>query len=243
MRGMGFGAGYGPRRAAAGGGGASDPDFASVVFLSNFGDTDGATAFSDDSNSNHALTAVGTAQTDTAVTIFGEPTLLLDGGGSVSIPDSDDWHFGTGDFTIELFHNKSISDAGCYIAQFGASGTRGWVFEQAASALQFLGSANGSSFTNIVSTSPYSSPLNQTVHLVAERSGNTFRLYQNGTMLVKATNTINLVNTASILEIGAYLNGSTRMEAALLDVRITKGVARYASDAGYTVPAAAFPRS
>ena len=67
------------------------------------GANDGTT-FTDSSPSAHTMTANGDAHTDTAVKKFGTAAMQLDGtGDSVSTPDSTDWDFGDGDWTIEAW--------------------------------------------------------------------------------------------------------------------------------------------
>ena len=43
--------------------------------------------------------------------------------------------------------------------------------------------------------------------------------------------------------VGSAEGGNYPLNANLDEVRITKGVARYASDSGFSVPSPAFPRS
>ncbi|QKC83613.1 LamG-like jellyroll fold domain-containing protein [Mesorhizobium sp. NZP2077] len=68
-------------------------------------------------------------------------------------------------------------------------------------------------------------------------------MYLNGTMVASSTHrTIN--PSGAVLSIGADGNTSGfNFNGWIDEVRITKGVARYASDSGFTAPTAAFPRS
>src|SRR3990167_8969973 len=63
------------------------------------------------------VTAVGNAQLDTAQKKFGTASILLDGTGDyATVPDSDDWNFGAGDFTIDFwvrFNGVAESEAFC----------------------------------------------------------------------------------------------------------------------------------
>jgi Concanavalin A-like lectin/glucanases superfamily len=71
------------------------------------------------------------------------------------------------------------------------------------------------------------------------------RIYVDGVMYGSSTpaNSAFFSSTAP-LTIGAQSSsGLVDMDGWLDDVRITKGVARYASDGGFTVPTSAFPRS
>jgi len=52
----------------------------------------------------HTVTAYGNAQIDTAQSKFGGASGLFDGAGDyLSTPDSEDWNFGSGDFTIDFW--------------------------------------------------------------------------------------------------------------------------------------------
>ena len=84
------------RDSGAGGG-------AQTVLLLHCDGTDGATTFTDSSDTSHTVTANGNAQIDTDQSKFGGASGLFDGTGDyLSIPDSADWDFGTGDWTIDF---------------------------------------------------------------------------------------------------------------------------------------------
>lgn len=76
--------------------------------------SDASTTFTDSSNSANTVTAVGTAQIDTAQSVFGGASGLFDGTCKITVPDSADWDLGTGDFTIE-FRTRFSSVAGSFI--------------------------------------------------------------------------------------------------------------------------------
>ncbi|MBL7070810.1 MAG: S8 family serine peptidase [Candidatus Omnitrophica bacterium] len=71
--------------------------------------TDGSTTFTDSSDSDHTLTANGSAQIDTAEKKFGTASLLLNGTSDyLTAPDSPDWDIFTSnsdDWTIDLWIN------------------------------------------------------------------------------------------------------------------------------------------
>ncbi|MFB3885601.1 MAG: chitobiase/beta-hexosaminidase C-terminal domain-containing protein [Thermodesulfobacteriota bacterium] len=66
---------------------------------------DGSTTFTDDApGGSHTWTAYGDAQIDTSQSKFSGASGLFDGSGDyLSSPDSDDWYWGTGDFTIDFW--------------------------------------------------------------------------------------------------------------------------------------------
>ena len=64
--------------------------------------TDTSTSFPDSSASAHSPVANGDAQVDTAQSVFGGASALLDGVDDyISVPDSTDWDWGAGDMTID----------------------------------------------------------------------------------------------------------------------------------------------
>jgi len=83
----------------------TDPNFANVSLLINADDlADGSTAFVDESNNSHTITANGDAQVDTAVFKYGTGSVELDGTGDyLSIASDASFGFGTGDFTMECW--------------------------------------------------------------------------------------------------------------------------------------------
>ena len=75
-----------------------------TVLLLHCDGSDGATTFTDISDSIHAITAVGNAQVDTAQSKFGGAALLCDGTGDyLTVPDHANFNFGTGNFTWDFW--------------------------------------------------------------------------------------------------------------------------------------------
>ena len=64
--------------------------------------------FIDSSASSHTVTQEGDAKLENTEKQFGETSAYFDGTGDyLSVPDSDDWEFGSGDFTIDFWVNFS----------------------------------------------------------------------------------------------------------------------------------------
>ncbi|RWN29340.1 MAG: hypothetical protein EOR96_31950 [Mesorhizobium sp.] len=222
-----------------------DPSFSSVVLLCGFDGTDGATSATDDSNLAHALTFVGNAQIDTFTSKFGGSSLLLDGNGDrVTAADSAGWSFGTGEFTIEGFFRFSAHDGTVGLVTQWFTSVPGWAFFFDGGQLFFRG-ADAVSSTRDSGKHTFSPTLNQWYHLAVDRtSAGAIRIYVDGVMVAGATGyTWNLWNAAHPLWIGG-INGFAAYDMAgwVDELRITKGVARYASDSGFAVPTAAYPR-
>ncbi len=77
---------------------------ADTVLLLHMDGTDTSTDFPDSSFSNHTVSAEGTGQVDTSEKVFGTGSFKGDGDTSaLSMQDSDDWYFGTENFTIDFW--------------------------------------------------------------------------------------------------------------------------------------------
>lgn len=239
------------------GGGASDPDFANVVLLAHFDGADGATTTTDSSSLAHTLTMNGTgptAEIDTAQSKFGGSSGLFTGvtaSTSVSSPDSDDWNLGSGDFTIEGFArwNDKDSDSGnqALISQFQSNGNqRAWYIRLATgNTLQAFFSANGTADGLGGALSAAFTPTNGVwYYIVFERSGTTWRLVVDTTILDSTTATLTGFNSTEVLRLGALGTSGVANQffnGWLDEWRVTKGVARY--NGTYVVPTTAFPNS
>ena len=216
---------------AAGGGGPTDPHWASVVLQSHFTGANGSTTFTDQSASGKTMTAVGNAQ-------ILNNKLELDGTGDcVSVADSADWYFGSGDFTIELFGAEVdvLTATQMFISQYENGGSqKSWYFAFTGAAtpkkLQGYYSLTGASDAN-VPAADWTPSTATPYKLTYERSGTALRIYIDGA--VHATAAIGasdaLHNSTAPLRIGAASNGGLylaqngRVEA----ICITKGVARF----------------
>lgn len=233
-----------PYRFAAAG--AADPNFASVVLLLGFDGTDAATATTDESASANAITFVGNAQIDTAQKKFGTASLLLDGTGDyLAIPDSANWDFGAAAFTWECWVRFNTTGDGTFFGAWTTSNATArfyWSFTGSAMALNFY---NIGSAVQTINSSAWSPSTGVWYHVVCERNAsNVFRFYVDGVMFGKTTNSQSFDDTRTQpVWIGARNHSTpTALDGWLDELRITKGVALYDSDAGFTAPTAAFPR-
>ncbi|TIU00978.1 MAG: LamG domain-containing protein [Mesorhizobium sp.] len=222
---------------------------ANVVLLMGFNGADGSTTIIDESPIGRTVTVNGNAQIDTGVTPpFGSSSLLLDGTGDyLSCADSEDFNFGTGDFTIELFARPAATANSNYlIVHAGASGNISYTWRlNASDDSDIVWSSNGTGTFSLISTAG-DTPVNTWRHLCFERSGSKLRLYVDGTMKASST-TIGsgaLFNSSAILTIGMRSTSTTTgFNGNLKELRVTKSVARYNTDTSFTVPTAAFPRN
>ncbi|MBR1246139.1 LamG domain-containing protein [Bradyrhizobium sp. AUGA SZCCT0169] len=230
----------------------ADANFASVKLLLGFEGADGATGapgMTDESASARGnATVSGNAQIDTAQFKYGAASLLLDGtGDKIAFADSTDWEF-DGEFTIEAFLRiNSLSPITSTVMSHGTASTAygWWLTYSNAGTLRFRFD-DGADGTALHDITQGSAPMTTATwyHVAVDRdASNKLRLYVDGVMRAsKTAATGTSANTAGTLDIG-MVGSSSPMNGWVDEVRITKGVARYASDGGFAPPAAAFPRS
>jgi hypothetical protein len=194
--------------------------------------------FDDSSSSNHTITANG----DVTQGSFG-PFARSDGYWGVafdgsddrlSAPDSADFDFGTGDFTVELFFNYKGSIANRWLI----GGANHWQLRlKTASSPSRLGEVsfitNGSTEIIYVSTPDLADGAWH--HIAITREGTNLRHFLDGA-LVKTTTNSETINADSALYIGASSTNSEDWDGHISNVRVVKGTAVYTS--AFTTPAA-----
>lgn len=227
-----------------GAGGGSDPNFSSVVFLSHFEGTNGSTSATDESNSAHAIT-ITNSEISTAKAKFGSSSLNMTSGsvgGKCRCADSADWAFGSGQFTVEAWVNfnsvANFSDS--FVCQDDLV-SRSWrLGRHFIGGLRFSFTTDGT--TLITVDGAFTFVADTWYHVAVDRdSGGVIRVYVDGVVKGSITNTGTVYNGTSGMVIGNTDNGGEEMSGHIDEVRITKGVARYAG--AFTPPTAAFPDS
>lgn len=220
-----------------------DPDYADVTLLMHFDGTNGSTTFTD--QKGHTFTAGGNAQLDTAEKEFGTASLLLDGTGDyISTPDSADFDFGSGDFTIEFWANPaSLASDGGVISKRPPL-ANGWAIEIRATGAVWLRANIGGIYSDtqvVTGTGVITAGTWYYVALV--RSGTSWYIFVDGVVQGTATISGTLENSANALAMGrsAYSTDENPFNGNIDEMRITKGVARYTS--GFSTPVAPFPDS
>jgi hypothetical protein len=205
---------------------------------------DGSQSFVDDSLYHHPVTAYGNAQIDTAEFKFGDASALFDGNGDyLTIPDSDDWNFGTDDFTIDLWVNINSADSWQRLVTQYVDDINYWFLTAT-----WLAPNRGVAFYAIsggVNKAVYYSYDNLLPpgwhHVAAVRFGTNFDIFVDGVSVnlsvVTEIGSNALPDLATPLRIGVhsseeYFNGWQD------EVRISKGIARWTSD--FTPPTAEY---
>ena len=168
--------------------------------------SNGSTAFVD--RYGKTITALGNAQISTGVADpFGNSNgvALFDGSGDfLSIPDSNDWDFGQGDFTVETWvrftaHTSIMTLIGNYL-----NSSTGWT-------LQYRSDIGGLRFGNgdtALLDGSWSPSDNVWYHIAACRHNGTLRSFAGGGQLGSVSNSTNIAGSSQVLSIGALFFSS-----------------------------------
>ena len=227
----------------------TDPSIVNVALLLYGNSINGSTSIIDSSPSPKTVTAVGNAQISTAQSKFGGASIAINGTGNYLLtPDNSAYDFGTGDLTVELWANFSVSTSGASYALamqgIGAfNNDSGWsLLRHSSNKLRFIFTSDGvgaSGFRICDSTNDFLPATGIWYHLAVTRNGNTLRVFIDGVQSGTFTGTQAIFNSSRQLSIGADESGGTALSGYIDDLRITKGVARYT--ANFTPPTAPFP--
>ena len=184
------------------------------------------------------------AQIDTAQSKFGGASGLFDGTDDyLSLEDSPDWYFSTGDFTIEFrVRFNSLPNVGntesCVYCQyvdtsnrirFGFYSTDGINVSPVATVI--------SGGVTVLNRGPVATiVVNTWYHFAFVRSGSTHYIFQDGVQLDSASMSGVVPNLASSLYVGTLSGASQYFNGWLDELRVTKGLARWT--ANFTPPTA-----
>jgi hypothetical protein len=206
-------------------------------------EADGSTLIFDEIGK--AVTAVGTAQIDTAQYKFGISSILLDGDSDyVTLADSDDWEFGTGDFTIDLWVRVNILGTGyipildhyqdtdnvitCNLYSAADGTNQNLYFQAISGGVTKAFYYNAAAQTNMVPNATWT-------HIAFVRNGTTFKIFVNGESktltAITAIGTNDLGTNTGLLRIGTtQFSGGLYFNGWLSGVRISKGIARWTAN-------------
>jgi hypothetical protein len=220
-----------------------DPHWNQTVLAMHMDGANGSTTFTD--LKGKTVTRSGDAQISTAQSKFGGASAYFDGASDyLSIADSDDFSFGTGDFTIECWaYPTNFSATRALISQRSAGDPNNyWGLRITATSgvVQFYVAVSGSVVLNRSTTAALTAGAWN--HIAAVRSAGVLSIYINGVNSATGTNYSSFPNVASPVTIGMTIVTNTEPYLGYLDdLRVTKGVARYPAD--FTAPTAAFPEN
>jgi len=197
-----------------------------------------------DGTMKNNLETVGGASVSTSVVKYGSGSMYFDGtGDSLSAPNSVNYQFGSGDFTIEAWVNFSSVSGEKGIVSYFAAGAPNAGFTlrlstgNSPSGLRFV--ASGAS--DVVLQAAWTPSTNTWYHVAVVRLNNTLTAYINGVSIGSTSITITIGAPSAVLAVGtAQTVASSDMNGYIDDLRITKGIARYTQN--FIPPSVALPR-
>lgn len=196
------------------------------------------TVFFDSSTRSHSINAFGNVQIDTAQSKLGNFSIFFDGKGDyLTIPDSSDWSFGSGDFTIDFWVRFNTWENGKFhtiVSDMEVTSRTYWVVWMGRN----INGVEGISFDAWVDTEQLIQTYqiingiqaNTWYHIAIVRSGNNFYNFING---VQKGGTV--VDTSAVPDYvgNAYIGwdgGTYYLDGWLDELRISKGIARWTSN-------------
>jgi hypothetical protein len=197
-----------------------------------------------DATAKNDLETVGNAQISTTQSKFGGSSMYFDGTGDyLSIPASDNFVMGTGDFTIECWIYLSatgISDGVIIELRSSGATANGFVFNTRAVTSPSTGFKLNFFTDNAANLATTILAYNAWHHVAVTRSSGTVRMFANGTSDITPFTKNNNFSDKPIPTIGqSLLYTNSNITGYIDDLRITKGYARYT--ANFTAPTTAFP--
>lgn len=217
--------------------------FSSVKLLCHFDGSNGSSTLTDSSSFARTATRNGNAQITTTGPVFGTGAGLFDGtGDNWSFPNSTDFDFGTGAFTIEgRVLTNTTSGLKWILSTRAASGNdNGFYVAMNGGGLVFHSWNNGSGGNDISNSAPISTSTWYSFAITS--NGTTLRFFQNG-VLANSASVVAIGNTNGLLYVGSSSgeDGSRDWNGKMDEIRIIKGECLYT--ANYTPATVAFPDS
>ncbi|KKT20933.1 MAG: LamG domain protein jellyroll fold domain protein [Parcubacteria group bacterium GW2011_GWB1_43_8] len=195
-----------------------------TVLLLHFNEANGSTSgIKDYASTTRVITANGNASTTSAVTQLGlGNSAAFDGTGDyLTMPDSEDWNFGSGDFTMEAWiylNSLPSSQYSIFENETDATGQHRLNIQ-----------SDGSIFANIPPNSFISASAEfvagRWYHVVYVRKGNNINIYKNGVSVANGTTAVAVSNYTGLFSIGREVaaGSSYDFNGKIDGVRIIKG--------------------
>lgn len=190
-----------------------------------------STTFKDEAG--HIITPHGNVHIDTPKSKFGGASIYFDGSGDyLSISDSDDWHFGSADWTIVFWVNTAqIGNYQGLIHQMSSTKTYSTLQIHDNGKIVFQSYKDNKLLFIIGSTSAITA--GNWYHIALVHKDQTYTIYINGKKEASITTTHLWEDYTGPLEIAKLtntINDSYYFYGWIDELRISKGIARWTSD-------------
>jgi hypothetical protein len=204
-----------------------------TMALLHFNGDNNSTSIIDDTG--RSWTAGGGAKLSTAKSVYGASSLLLDGTGDyIYTADSDDFFYGTSDFTIDfwIYPTSALGAFDTFVSQYADANNRWSLSCDGSGYFAYLYVKSGGADI-CAEYSAVSISTDTWTHLALVRNGANLLFFVNG-ILQSSTVAVDLgtgssPNIAAPLTVGARNTGSIDRDIAgyIDEFRISKGIARW----------------
>ncbi|WP_459199044.1 LamG domain-containing protein [Ralstonia pseudosolanacearum] len=225
----------------------ADPYFNNVSLLLHCDGIDGGKDVIDSSSNHLPVTVNGNAVLRAEGSLYGSASLLFDGNDSyLTVPNSEGFSFGSGDFTLELSVKWSTVRSTGFIQQSEATGgyILKWTFGWYSGRLTLSGHNPASTVMTWIAVD-WTPAADTQYHIACVKHGTSFSMYVNGQQIgATAASSTPMPTVNSPLYIGRFYDTPLwpdmgNMAGRFDEIRITKGVAREVL--AYAPPASTFP--
>lgn len=196
--------------------------------------------------SGKTWTAADGAGASSAQKKFGTGSLFCDGSSDfVSTPDSTDFDFGNGSWTIDYWEYRTSAspDSSVISRRLNVSGSSNAIFRVGYADYPGLSGRvallidNGvGSLLHVVDMGAYS--VGSWVHFAVSRTSDSYYTFRDGIKIGAASTTANLPAGSADIALGKMQTNGYYYTGYIDEMRISKGIARYTAD--FTPPSAAY---
>lgn len=213
-----------------------------VKLLIQSNTTNGSTTFTDISGAGNTITGYGSIAHSTSQKKNGASSIYFDGSDDyLSVPDSDNWHFGGGDFTVDMFvylDENSIPITYRFMIGYGRGSSswgdngHAWLLGLLQNSQMFF-QAKSSATNDIIYQLGYPTVniFKQWAHIAVVRHGSILKLYLNGINILTLTDIGQLYLPSGVvtpkLIIGDTSAFDGKWKGYMDQIRISKGTARW----------------
>jgi len=224
-----------------------DPHYANVNLLLDYNATNNSINFVDQ-KFNTVGSPTSNVKHVTGQSLYGTSSIYFGGYDYIRFEDDPKWDLGASPFTINFTLRPSSLVTGGQVTfllcQFGANTPNlSWVFFfRDTGAVGFNVSTTGTDNISALSTADGAMEIGVWSRWRMDYDGADYRIYKNGAMVAKATVTHTKAPISQPLMIGANSAGNAwYYHGYMQGIRFTVGIARTASDSGYTLSNRRFP--
>jgi hypothetical protein len=176
----------------------------------------------------------GNAYKTTAKYKIGSSSVKINDGTYLTLSDHADWFFGTGDFTIDFWSRfaslPTSGDAMTLVTQYVDTSNAWRLYTTNSSGTYKVCCDVTTGGVNKITVQKSASIDTATwYHLAVVRSSDIFTIYQNGASIGTTNDTDTVPNYAGSLYIGQRGNGTQYTNGWMDELRISKGIARWAT--------------